>query len=170
MPLVADMPAVLLPEPTRIYGTYVGRELTDNDLYTKSNAKLRERSRNSEFLRIVDQQRQQELQIQSLQELRFNWNSYNAEPPNATAFARTHQVLATARKQRIEVTRIVPSAEGGIGVCFVAGNRYAHIEASNDGELTFVMFSGNDPAQMGEIQDEQALVEALNRIRQHTNI
>ena len=170
MPFVAETPNISLPWSIPVYGTYVGRELADNELYRQSNAKLRERSRISEFLRVVEQQRLLDQQIQKLRGLHRGWNSYDAEVPNATAFERTDQVLATAREHRIDVTRIVPSADGGIGICFVAGNRYAHIEASNDGELTLVMFSGNDPAQVSEIQDEPALVEALNRVRQHTDI
>ncbi len=171
MPCLAHAPDVRSRELPAVYGTYVGRELFDDDLYRQSNTSLRERTRLSEFLRTFEERLVQDQQIRQLRGLQKGWDSYDAEPPNDTAFALIDRVLGAAQEQRIVITRIVPSAEGGIGACFVAGSRYAHIEASNDGELTLVMFSGNDPAQVSEIQDDQpALVEALNRIRQHSNI
>jgi len=170
MPFAAVAPDVRLPESTAVYGTYIGRELADDDVYRRSNIELRERSQISEFLRAVEQGRFMQLQLQRLHGLRPGWDSYGAAPPNAAAFTRADEVLRTAQQQRIDVTRIVPSAEGGIGICFVAAGRYAHIEASNDGELTLVMFSGTDPAEISEIQNEPALVEALHHIRQYTNI
>lgn len=169
MPLAAEGASLRVPE-TAMYGTYIGRELADDDLYRESNRELRQRSRISEFLRTVEQRRLADLQLEELRELRRGWDSYDAEVPNTTAFRRAHEILTAAQQERLDVTRIVPSAEGGIGICFVASGRYAHIEASNDGELTLVMFSGNDPAEIREIHDEPALVQALHQIRQYTDL
>lgn len=170
MLFAAETPDARLPWSIPVYGTYVGRELADDKLYRQSNANLRERSRISDFLQTVELQRLLSQQMQKLRGLERGWNSYDAEPPNTTAFDRADRVLAVAREHRMDITRIVPSAEGGIGICFVTENRYAHIEASNEGELTLVMFSGTEPAHVSEIQDEPALVEALSHISRHTNL
>jgi hypothetical protein len=168
MAVVATTPKI--SGSTVIYDAHIGRELTDEQLYRSPKARLRERTRISEYLRTIEQQFAIDYQLRMLQGLRKNWNSYNADPPNPMAFDGAHRIIAKARYERIDVTRLVPSAEGGVGVCFVSGNRYAHIEASNDGELALVMFSGNNPAQISEIKDEPELVEALHSIRKHLNI
>src|SRR2546422_189828 len=171
MPRAAATLVANWPEVPTLYGTYVGHELSTEpslDLYGKSNTDLRRMVLVSDFLSTVEQSITVQRQIDQLRSLRRGWNTYGAEPPNDTAFELTDRILSAANRLRIDVTRVVPSADGGLGVCFVRGGRYAHIEASNEGELTLVMFAGRETAEVSGIDSEESLLRALERIRDYT--
>ena len=67
-------------------------------------------------------------------------------------------------------TRIVPSAEGGIAVCFVHGDRYADLECLNSGEILAVTYRGVAEPLVWEVAPESATLRtAIEHIRAHFN-
>lgn len=152
-----------------VYSTYVGRELrseTSEALYDKLNMELRRRLDVSDFLSRCELLNIARGELETLRKLPRDWNSYSAETPNDTAFALAYRILVAATGSRLAVTRIVPSADGGIGICFVREGRYAHIEASNEGEMTLVVIDRSDRSpEVAEIHEDADLTIALGRIR-----
>ncbi|MEI6233852.1 MAG: hypothetical protein WCT04_12410 [Planctomycetota bacterium] len=77
--------------------------------------------------------------LQALGQLRLNWNSYDAEPPNQIAVGTATLVLELASTIGVVPTRVDPSAENGIVLSFVNGNRYSDIECFNSGDVCGAM-------------------------------
>jgi hypothetical protein len=94
-------------------------------------------------------------QLDSLLKLKKNWDSYESDPPNEQAMVNARCVLEYM-KDNLEANRVVPVADGGVGVVWVSEfnkGHYAHIECSNDGTVTGVthdrnVLETNDPAFM----------------------
>jgi hypothetical protein len=107
-------------------------------------------------------------QLDEATNLRQNWDSYNAEPPNHQAQNLAAGVLTFLETNSIAPSRLVPSAEGGVAFCFVESNRYADIECLNTGEILAVIYEGNnDPIVWQVTSQNQALQETVERIRGH---
>jgi len=106
--------------------------------------------------------------VYALARLPQNWDSYGAPAPNGTSVANAILVLNLLESLNFDPTRILPSAEGGIGICFVQGDRYADIECSNEGEVLGIYYAG---AQMPALLETDAtgasISAALERIRNH---
>lgn len=61
--------------------------------------------------------------------------------------------------------QLVPSAAGGVRVCFSNGDRHGYIEASNDGELTAVFYSKTYDPKVTGIESDDQLRGVLVQIR-----
>ena len=134
-----------------IYRTTESPELT-NDPYLNSARNLHAGVDASDFLSAMERSHRATSEVQQLRHLVKGWDSYEAEPPSDWAISEALRIVGAAFNLRMEVTRAIPSADGGIGICFVKGDRYSHIEASNQNELTLVMFSGQELGQVLEIE------------------
>jgi hypothetical protein len=111
---------------------------------------------------------QNRVRIQALVGLRQNWDSYGAPPPNERAASNAIRVLNLLESIRLDPTRILASAEGGIGICFIRGDRYADIECSNEGEVLGVYYIGPQmPALLETDASDASILAALERIRDH---
>jgi len=106
--------------------------------------------------------------VRELASLRSNWDSYGAPAPTDRSVANATRVLNLLEPLNLDPTRILPSAEGGIGICFIQGNRYADIECSNEGEVLGVYYVGAQMPELLETDASDASVSAaLERIRDH---
>src|SRR5947208_2620679 len=61
-----------------------------------------------------------------------------AETPNDQAIIWGHIIIDELERMQFPPTRVVASAEGGIAVCFVNGQKYADIECLNSGDVIAV--------------------------------
>ena len=106
--------------------------------------------------------------VRALANLRPNWDTYAAPAPNGVSVANAIRVLNLLEAMNLGPTRILPSAEGGVGVCFVRGDRYADIECSNDGEILGVFYVGAQmPVLLETDATDNTVNTALERIRDH---
>ena len=106
--------------------------------------------------------------VADLGRLQSNWDSYGAPAPNAIALETAIRVLELMQPSDLLVATIVPSAEGGIGFCFSAGDRYADIECSNDGSFLSVRYVGKETPRLIEIDGtDRSIMAALEEIRNH---
>ena len=122
----------------------------------------------SEFLRVDARLAEARERLASMALLAPNWDSYGAEPPNARSRALTTCILGLLQRQVMSPTRIVASAEGGVGIIFSDGERYADIECLNSGEILTAIYSGQDTPLVQEIGSAVAeLTAAIERIRVH---
>ncbi len=77
-----------------------------------------------------------------LGELQNGWNSYTARAPTAVAISNAKTLLTMASVAGNIPERIEPSAMGGVGVTFTAGNREVTVEFYNSGSA-HALFSDN---------------------------
>ena len=71
--------------------------------------------------------------LDALKSLEEGWDSYSAQPPNATAIENAKRlVLASARASMLP-DRIEPSAMGGVGITFSRDRREVVVEFYNGG-------------------------------------
>src|ERR1019366_1170763 len=107
-------------------------------------------------------------QLCLLESLRSNWDSYGAPAPNETALGNATRILEHMTPFDLSAAKIMPSAEGGIGFCFVVGDRYADIEASNEGDILGVRYVGkHTPALIPIDGTGESIEKALAQIRDH---
>jgi hypothetical protein len=106
--------------------------------------------------------------LSSLTTLPHNWDSYGAPAPNQAAIANAARVLDSLQYFELSIVRILASAEGGIGICFVQGDSYADIECSNEGEFMGVRYVGAGAPTLIDIDGSDSSIRAgLQEIREH---
>lgn len=89
-----------------------------------------------------------------------------AEPPSAAILAVARLILRQLETEALEPTRVVASAEGGVGLCFVDGDKYADIECLNSGEILGVVSNRRDRPAVWKIEpDASGFANAAARIR-----
>lgn len=109
-----------------------------------------------------------ETRLAQLRAVQENWDSYGAPAPNAASIESARHVLDLMDLNDLIPTQILPSAEGGIGICFVKGDRYADIECSNDGEILGVYYTGKEMPRLLETDSTDSSVKnAIQKIRDH---
>ncbi len=114
----------------------------------------------SEYWRVLEQFAESREQLKKVRSLHANWDSYGAEPPSARAIELTEAVLNGLRDRFVAPSRIVASVEGGVGVCFSRGNRYADLECFNNGEIVGVVYAGLGHPRVIEATAEPAALTA----------
>lgn len=95
-------------------------------------------------MRIVDEW------VRSMWGIEKNWDSYGAEPPNGLSIRAAGEFAQRAIMSGLLPDRIEPSAEGGVAVAFLRGEKRAIAEFLNDGtrdllsyERSGEMFNGS---------------------------
>jgi hypothetical protein len=89
-----------------------------------------------------------------------------AEHPDALALAWARYVLQRLQEDDLPPTRVVASAEGGIAICFVKGDKYADIECLNNGEMLGVTTNRRHRPSAWQIEpDGGAIARAVARVR-----
>jgi hypothetical protein len=104
--------------------------------------------------------------LQYLASLKYNWDSYGAPKPNQISLENAARLLEHLKPFDLALVNIVPSAEGGIGLCFVNEDRYADLECSNDGEIIGVKYRGKQSPSLIETDGTDASIQAaIQQIR-----
>jgi hypothetical protein len=105
-------------------------------------------------------------QLSKLRGLQAGWDSYGAPAPNEVALAAAESALDTLRTLIVQPTSILPSADGGIGVCFTHNDQYAHIEFENSGDTWILIYGADTPAETWQLpsNNEDSIREAWGRI------
>lgn len=93
-----------------------------------------------------------------------------AEAPSAFAQMWARIALQQFRSDRFPPTRVTASAEGGIAICFVDGEKYADVEFLNAGDILGVVSNRRDRPLAWEIKhSSRSLARAAARIREFFN-
>jgi len=79
--------------------------------------------------------------LEEISECRLVW-SRESEPPSEQAIDDARALLARLQAVDFPPERIIPSAEGGIGMFFRSGDKYADFECANAGSITAVVSDG----------------------------
>ena len=89
--------------------------------------------------------------VSKLMALPDNWDGAGAQRPNAVACAFAIEAIRALDEAGLEATDIDPSVENGICLSFLRGDKYAHIECFNDGEVVGVISTLHGDAQIWEV-------------------
>jgi hypothetical protein len=90
-----------------------------------------------------------------------------AEKPSDYAIAWASAMLEQFLADELPPTRVVASAEGGVAICFVNGNKYADVEFLNTGEILGVVSNRRDRPVAWEVGANSAgMAGASARIRE----
>lgn len=63
--------------------------------------------------------------------------------PSEEALTEARALLGRLQANNLVPQRIMPSADGGIGICFDNGEKYADFECTNDGRITGIISNRN---------------------------
>lgn len=86
-------------------------------------------------------------------------------PPEPATQALASVMLQQLQADELPPTRIVASAEGGVAICFVSGDKYADVEFLNSGEILGVVSNRHDRPTVWPIdQSSRGLALAALRI------
>jgi len=92
------------------------------------------------------------------------------EPPNEFARIWAYAFLQQLQKDDLLPTGITPSAEAGVGIYFIDGDKYADIECLNSGAILGVISNRRDRPFAWEVeQDARGLARASARITEFLN-
>ncbi len=92
-----------------------------------------------------------EAELDRISNLGQDWDSYGAEPPSADAARVSRDILRELAGALVLPTAIVPSAEGGVSIYFMSGNRTAYIETDNQGSQALVMYDQQGNTEVLEL-------------------
>jgi hypothetical protein len=100
--------------------------------------------------------------------LEADWDSYGAAVPSKLAISRAEQGLRLSRLLRQLPTTIVPSAEGGLALCWDSHAKHGYIEYANDATVLLALYDRNSEAAVEEISPSlDSVTSAINKIRQY---
>jgi hypothetical protein len=86
--------------------------------------------------------------------------------PGPLAYCWAAATLEQLRRIQFPPSRVVESAEGGIAICFVNGNKYSDLECLNTGEILGVTSNRKDRPVAWEINPSKSdIARATIRIR-----
>lgn len=105
----------------------------------------------SKFLRVKYGLIDAEGTLDRLSRLESGWDSYGAAPPGPEAIQLSKEVLNQLAGDLILPSTIVPSAEGGVSIYFMTGDRTAFVETNNEGVQALVMYDRNGALDVLEI-------------------
>jgi hypothetical protein len=167
MPMLAMPPQKQAVEYSVFYeANAVGKAATD--LREKNEQDLNQVTQGSVFRQRLLLFNLAQQQITALSYLQVNWDSYGAPTPNDAAIENATRILLQMQPPDLELVRIVPSGEGGVGLCFKARDRYADLETSNDGSILGVRYAGLEtPILIPVDGSEDSIKAALEQIRNH---
>jgi hypothetical protein len=105
-------------------------------------------------------------QLSKLHWLELGWDSYCSPAPNGAALAATDAALNVLRRLNVQPTAILPSADGGVGICFIQNEQYAHIEFENSGDTWVLTYGPNKASETWQLlsDNEDSITEAWSRI------
>lgn len=95
-----------------------------------------------------------------------DWDGNGAESPNEVSVSNGRRVLGILNEMAFEPTGVAPSAEGGVGISFVRGNKYADIECFNSGELWAVVSDRVHTPDVWRVE-VSTIRASLEKIREH---
>lgn len=136
--------------------------------YRVAGEELLEACEASEYLRREFARIRATKRLESLARLRSNWDTYGSEPPARGAVETAWKLVDNCIDEGLMPDGILPSAEGGIAVCFVRNGEYADVEFLNSGEILAVKYGRNEePIAWGVEKNSGAFYEFIRTVSTH---
>jgi hypothetical protein len=125
---------------------------------------LSRRLKQSAFLKIKYGLINAQRELDKISNLETNWDSNGAAPPSADSIQASREILDELAGDLILPSTIVPSAEGGVSVYFMTGNRTAYVESDNQGSQVLVLHDQDGDTEVFELGQDIQRTEVSNRI------
>jgi hypothetical protein len=109
-----------------------------SEQYRNTDKELVASREGSDFLRRMIAMVYASQKLDKLCMLRNNWNSFDSEKPAIATIQAAFQVVNVLVALDLIPDAILPSAEGGVAICFVRHGKYADVECLNSGEILAV--------------------------------
>src|SRR3954470_24511985 len=93
--------------------------------------------------------------LKSFAELKPNWDTYGAQPPNETAITLSRIVLYALYEMNLQPVGLAPSREEGTTFSFFTGKKWAAIECANTGEIVAVRSDGSGDPEVWEVENNR---------------
>ena len=105
-------------------------------------------------------------ELKAVGTLKADWDSYDAPVPTATAVESADRALAVLRSLNAKPSAVLPAADGGVGICVVEEQRYAHLEFANDGDVWVLMYGPTGSPESWQLRsnDTDSISEGWTRI------
>jgi hypothetical protein len=114
---------------------------------TQGSSKFLERQRRFELLKRS---------LIGLTSLSQGWDSYDSQPPSTAATRSAVNFLRKLYDGPLLPSSIVPSAEGGVALYFLSGDRNAYAEFRNSGELVLALYDHETDPIVRELSSSDA--------------
>jgi hypothetical protein len=168
------MPAAQVPpelDPFRLDRFRPSIHEVETQNYNERTGEIREdllhRLAQSTFLRIKYGLFDAEAELDRISGMEADWDSYGAEPPSAAAIRASKEALKELAGALILPSTIVPSAEGGVSIYFMNGDRTAYIESYNQGSQALVMYDQHGNTEVLELDSDIPRSAVSRRILQY---
>jgi len=102
-------------------------------------------------------------EAKQLSQLRRDWDSYGAPPPNGKAIEMAVEFLISGSAPDLLPVRALPSAEGGIALRFVVEGKRALVEFLNSGSVEVMLYdeAGAIGPELEELADPANVLRAV---------
>ncbi|OAI43881.1 hypothetical protein AYO43_09745 [Nitrospira sp. SCGC AG-212-E16] len=108
-------------------------------------------------------------ELQSLKELKKDWDGYGADAPNKAALATARNVLNYLKDMDLKLERVLASAVGGVSICFVSAGKYAEIECYNtDTAIAITSLTRTNERSIWEVDSIKDTLQRISRFIQDT--
>jgi hypothetical protein len=168
------MPAVQMPpenDPFRFDRFRPAIHEVETQNYKQRTGEIRDdlfrRLEQSTFLTIKYGLIDAEGELDRISNMTTDWDSYGAEPPSADAIRASREILGELAGALILPSTIVPSAEGGVSIYFMTGNRTAYIETYNQGTQVLVMYDQQGNTEVLDLGNDIPRSDVSGRILAH---
>jgi hypothetical protein len=108
-----------------------------------------------------------ERELDRFSAMEADWDSYGAEPPSTDAIQLSREILKELANALILPSTIVPSAEGGVSIYFMTGDRTAYIENYNEGSQALVMYDQQGRTEVLEVGNDITRTDLSGRIMEY---
>jgi hypothetical protein len=104
-------------------------------------------------------------------EIQEGWDSYASPPPSPDAVKWARRALDLALIARALPSTIVPSADGGIALCWDSNDKHAYIEFDNDGSAVAAMYQGmGEPDVKDFLPADPWILEKIGLLQQFMRV
>ena len=104
-------------------------------------------------------------QLAEISELEGDWDGLETEAPNSFAIGESIFILLQLEKCGFWPDRVVPSAEGGVGIVFLKNSKQADIEIFNSGETFAGIYPEDRVTEVWPVQHDD-IEETVKQLRE----
>ncbi|MFW6172586.1 MAG: hypothetical protein ACOC5T_02470 [Elusimicrobiota bacterium] len=109
--------------------------------------------------------------LKEIRALPDNYDGYGTAAPNDMAYLNAWDVLMVLDAIDFVPTKLMPSAEEGIGIFFAKGNRYGFVECYNEGGIGAAMSDRKGYRHIWEIgETTEEIKDALETLRDFIDV
>jgi len=108
--------------------------------------------------------------MNQLSSLHVNWDTFRTERPSQQAITAAAAIAESFISFGLVPDAIVPSAEGGVAVCFLRNQKYVDIECLNSGEVLGVRYSSHDDPRAWDVKSDIAADATVQTVSQYLSV